>query len=88
MTSTTPEPILPDYAGANVRGIIPSLLGPASWKRSLPSWMPSLLSDADQIVLLVLDGLGWDQLQEHAEVAPTIAATARFFVRPYRVMTG
>ena len=67
------EPIVPDYAGANVRGIIPAILGPVSWKRSLPDWMPAVLAEADQIVLLVVDGLGWDQLREHAHIAPTIA---------------
>jgi predicted AlkP superfamily pyrophosphatase or phosphodiesterase len=67
------EPIVPDYQGANVRGIIPAILGPTSWRRSLPDWMPSLVSHADQIVLLVVDGLGWDQLQSHTDVAPTIA---------------
>lgn len=68
------EPIVPDYAGANVRGIIPAILGPVSWKRSLPDWMPAMLAEADQIVLLVVDGLGWDQLRDHAHIAPTIAA--------------
>ena len=67
------EPIVPDYAGANVRGIIPAILGPVSWRRSLPAWMPAMLAEADQIVLLVIDGLGWDQLQTHTHVAPTIA---------------
>lgn len=67
------EPIIPDYAGANVRGIVPAILGPVSWQRHLPDWMPDLLSQAEQIVLLVVDGLGWDQLQSHRHVAPTIA---------------
>lgn len=67
------EPIVPDYGGANVRGIIPAILGPVSWRRSLPAWMPAALADAEQIVLLVVDGLGWDQLHDHAHVAPTIA---------------
>jgi hypothetical protein len=68
-----PAPIVPDYAGANVRGIVPALLGPSSWKRSLPEWMPSLVSEARQVVLLVLDGLGWDQLQSHASLMPTLS---------------
>ena len=67
------EPIVPDYGGANVRGIIPAILGPVSWQRSLPHWMPPMLAEADQIVLLVIDGLGWDQLGDHAHIAPTIA---------------
>jgi predicted AlkP superfamily pyrophosphatase or phosphodiesterase len=70
------EPIIPDYAGANVRGIVPALLGPGSWASDLPGWMPPMVAGARQAVLLVLDGLGWDQLQEHRRWAPTIAAMA------------
>jgi len=68
------QPIVPDYGGANVRGIIPALLGPQDWSSSLPPWMPDQISQADQVVLLVLDGLGWDQLQARRDIAPTIAA--------------
>jgi hypothetical protein len=66
-------PIIPDYAGANVRGIIPALLGPASWSTGLPPWMPEPVASADAVVVLVLDGLGWDQLQEHRALMPTVA---------------
>jgi predicted AlkP superfamily pyrophosphatase or phosphodiesterase len=68
-------PIIPNYAGANVRGIIPALLGPAAWSTStLPNWMPSPVAESDQCVLLVLDGLGWDQFQAHRELMPNLAA--------------
>jgi hypothetical protein len=76
VTESIERPILPDYAGANVRGIVPALLGPGSWNSSLPAWMPEVVSSANQAVLLVLDGLGWDQLQERRHVAPTIASLA------------
>jgi hypothetical protein len=69
----TLRPILPDYAGANVRGVVPALLGPGSWATSLPDWFPEPVRHADQVVLLVLDGLGWDQLRERESLAPTIA---------------
>ena len=69
-------PIIPDYAGANVRGIIPALLGPASWAQGLPNWMPTPVVEASQAVLLVLDGLGWDQLQDHLDCMPTLAKMA------------
>jgi predicted AlkP superfamily pyrophosphatase or phosphodiesterase len=68
------SPIIPDYAGANVRGIIPALLGPASWATGLPTWMPEPVAAANAVVVLVLDGLGWDQLQAHRELMPTVAA--------------
>ncbi|HEU4841507.1 MAG TPA: alkaline phosphatase family protein [Ilumatobacteraceae bacterium] len=67
-------PLIPDYAGPNVRGIIPALLGPGSWATSLPPWMPAPVASADQVVLLVLDGLGWEQLQEHRALMPTLGA--------------
>ena len=69
----SPEPIVPDYSGANVRGIVPALLGPTDRAATLPSWMPAPVAGARQVVLLVLDGLGWDQLQERRSLAPTIA---------------
>jgi arylsulfatase A-like enzyme len=40
----------------------------------MPTWVPSTVSGASQIVLLVLDGLGWQQLSERAAAAPTLAA--------------
>jgi hypothetical protein len=67
-------PIIPDYGGANVRGIVPALLGPVSWATGLPPWMPSIVASARAIVVFVLDGLGWDQLQAHRDVMPTVAA--------------
>ena len=73
--ATRPEPIVPDYAGACVRGIVPALLGPNDWS-ALPAWMPSGLAECRQVVLLVLDGLGWDQLQERVAIAPTLAGMA------------
>ncbi len=65
---------MPDYQGANVRGIVPALLGPRDWSHGLPDWMPASLADARQVVLLVLDGLGWDQLTERSALAPTLCA--------------
>ena len=41
-------PIIPDYAGPNVRGIIPALLGPAPWETGLPSWFPSPVRFAER----------------------------------------
>ena len=73
-TNASDGPIIPDYAGANVRGIVPALLGPSSWTSGLPDWMPSVVAGAHSVVLLVLDGLGWDQLQDHRDLMPTVAS--------------
>src|SRR5207342_2834570 len=65
------EPIFPDYAGANVRSIMPTLLAPQ--RGAGRAWMPAPVRDADQVVLLVLDGLGWDQFVEFRQHMPTLA---------------
>jgi predicted AlkP superfamily pyrophosphatase or phosphodiesterase len=65
------QPVVPDYDGAAVNNVVPALLG--QFDRS-PPWLPSVASGADQVVLLVLDGLGWDQLQERLPSAPTLAS--------------
>ncbi len=71
--SAPPIPVLPTYHGPNVRGIIPSLLGPTAWSEA-PDWIPEPVRAARQVVLLVLDGLGWEQLLDHQRRAPTIAS--------------
>ncbi len=43
-------------------------------RRDLPDWMPSVVAGARSVVLLVLDGLGWDQLQDHRDLMPTVAS--------------
>jgi hypothetical protein len=71
-TSPTATPTLPQYNGANVRGIVPALLAPKG--AELPLWFPGGVAAARQVVLLVLDGLGWEQLQERPAAAPTMTA--------------
>lgn len=73
-TSNGGGPIIPDYSGPNVRGIIPALLGPAPWATGLPDWFPAPVTHAEQAVLLVLDGLGWDQFEAHRHLMPTLAS--------------
>jgi hypothetical protein len=65
------QPLIPRYGDANVRGIIPALLSPSG---DLPSWMPAPVAGARAVVLLVLDGLGWEQLAECRPLAPTLAS--------------
>lgn len=74
LTDAVIEPVLPDYAGANVRGIIPALLGPHG--APLPSWFPTSAASSRQVVVLVVDGLGWGQLQARLHLAPAMAAMA------------
>jgi hypothetical protein len=65
-------PVIPNYSGPNVRGVIPALLAPKG--APMPSWIPALAADAEQVVVLVVDGLGWEQLQARTELAPTLAS--------------
>ncbi len=65
------QPIFPDYSGANVRAIVPTLLAPQ--RGSGRDWMPGPVRDARQVVILVLDGLGWEQFIEHREHMPALA---------------
>src|SRR5690554_6058176 len=66
------HPALPDYGGACISNIVPALL---EWEEP-PPWLPAPVFGADQVVLLVLDGLGWEQLQERKHLAPTLAGLA------------
>jgi len=71
-----PDPVLPAYAGANVRGIVPALLAPGRERHPRPNWMPESAWSAPAVVLLVIDGLGWEQLRERSALAPNLAALA------------
>ncbi|MDQ6798985.1 MAG: hypothetical protein M3011_13390, partial [Actinomycetota bacterium] len=52
-------PVLADYAGASLIGVVPGLLEAPGQR---PAWFPPPAGDAAQVVLLVVDGLGWRQL--------------------------
>src|SRR5437016_4631098 len=61
--------VVPALDGPSVAGLVPALLGARD-----ASWLPSVVRDADQVVLLVLDGLGWQAIEEHRARMPTLAA--------------
>ncbi|MCU0312303.1 MAG: alkaline phosphatase family protein [Acidimicrobiales bacterium] len=65
------SPHVPDYAGPCISNVVPAILEPRS---AWPAWFPVEAADADQIVLLVLDGLGWEQLQDRRSLAPALCA--------------
>ena len=64
------DPVLPDYGGACLSGVVPGLLRRTT---QLPEWIPRVVEGAKQVVLLVVDGLGWQQLQQRPGLAPTLA---------------
>ncbi|HZQ85612.1 MAG TPA: alkaline phosphatase family protein [Acidimicrobiales bacterium] len=65
-----PEPVLPAYGGACITNVYRALVG----HDEPPDWVPAPAATAGQVVLLVLDGLGWEQLRARAALAPTLAA--------------
>jgi len=65
------DPVLPDYRGAWVGGIVPALLGGAPVE-----WLPEPVAGARAVVLLVLDGLGWDTVSDRSDVLPVLFGMA------------
>lgn len=65
------EPLLPTYDGACITSVVPALLEPGD---DAPPWLPAVAAEADRVVLLVLDGLGWTQLQSRRHLTPTLAS--------------
>lgn len=60
------DPLLPDYGGAYLGNVYAALSGaPAPWLPFTPG---------RQNVLLVLDGLGWEQLQARRSLAPFLSS--------------
>ncbi|HMU81526.1 MAG TPA: alkaline phosphatase family protein [Microthrixaceae bacterium] len=92
MTSKEPAvvdlPVLPDYEGACTCNVMTPLVEDPD---RVPAWFPDGVVGADQVVLWVLDGLGWEQMQDRigmlrglssmnaapiTTIAPTTTATA------------
>lgn len=61
---------LPTYDGACVSNVVPALLQPGD---VAPAWLPAAAHDAERVVLLVLDGLGWNQLTPRARLTPVLS---------------
>ncbi len=72
-----PEPLLPDWDGPCLHGVVPALLsrlgGPGG--EPAPAWLPDPVAEAaGQIVLLVVDGLGAEQLRERPTLTPVLSS--------------
>ena len=65
------EPIIPRYGRGCVTDVVPALLSPPD---APPAWLPEPAVDAERLVLLMLDGLGWEQLDARRKIAPTLAS--------------
>jgi hypothetical protein len=51
--------LIPDYEGANLANLLPALLS-----NSPPKWLDSDITRAERIIFLILDGLGFNQLEQ------------------------
>jgi Type I phosphodiesterase / nucleotide pyrophosphatase len=67
------QPLLPDFGGACLTGVVPGVLGSLYRGEAPPAWMPDPVGQGSQVVLLVLDGLGWQQLAERRPLTPTLS---------------
>lgn len=64
------EPIRPAYGNGCLSELLPAILGYLPAGRSK---LPVKVQTGGPRVLLVLDGLGWDQLQARLDIAPVLA---------------
>ena len=73
-----PDPVLPDWEGPCLQHVVPTLLGELAHpgRTALPGWFPEAVAGAGQVVLLVIDGLGEEQLRERASLAPVLVSGA------------
>ena len=71
-----PEPLLPDWNGPSIHRVVPALLGELAQPGDapLPPWFPAPVAGARQIVLLVIDGLGAEQLRERSRIASVLTS--------------
>ncbi|MGH2760601.1 MAG: alkaline phosphatase family protein [Actinomycetota bacterium] len=63
------EPVRPDYTGACVAGLVRAL-------RGREAWIPDPVPEAEAVVLFVVDGLGWQILEQHRRAMPALEALA------------
>jgi predicted AlkP superfamily pyrophosphatase or phosphodiesterase len=73
-----PAPRLPDWDGACLHHVVPVLAAQLGRPgvEPLPPWVPDEVAGARQIVLLVLDGLGAEQLAERSALAPLLSTAS------------
>lgn len=61
---------VPDYSGACVNNIVPALL---QYKEIGEGWIPEDILESRQVVLLVIDGLGYEQFIRHKHLFPCLS---------------
>ena len=69
-------PVLPDYQSGCIANVVPRLLGGVTGPEDGIDWLPEAAERARQVVLLVIDGLGWNQLRQRSSLTPNLSAGA------------
>jgi len=69
MVADAPEPIAPAYGSGCLTDLVPTMLGPVA-----TADLPVAIDTGKPAVLLVLDGLGWDQLCARPAATPVMHA--------------
>lgn len=73
MTSTQTEGVLPRYFGGSLAEVLPSAVAALG----LPGWTNTFgFVRGDSYVVLLVDGLGWQLLRDHADDAPYLSSLA------------
>ncbi|MFQ5557930.1 MAG: alkaline phosphatase family protein, partial [Acidimicrobiales bacterium] len=67
---TIDSPVVPRYGGGCVADIVPALLDPSV---PPPSFLDGSVVEAPAVVVLVIDGMGWEQLTGRERFTPTIS---------------
>jgi hypothetical protein len=67
--TATRDPVRPQYGGASVERVVPALLSGAEER-----WLPEPVRGATTVVVLLLDGLGWNLLDAHRPNLPVLGA--------------
>ncbi|MGQ0830170.1 MAG: alkaline phosphatase family protein [Microthrixaceae bacterium] len=64
------QPLLPSYDGACITNLVPALF---ERRDEAPTWLPAVAAGATRTVLLVIDGLGWNQLAARRAATPVLS---------------
>lgn len=66
MAAAPSDPVRPDYGAACVTNVVRGLQGRADW-------VPDAVRGASSVVLLILDGFGWNELQRRRDELPNLS---------------
>jgi predicted AlkP superfamily pyrophosphatase or phosphodiesterase len=73
--TTEPQPVVPAYGQGALTDVVAGIAGRVHGAvEGAARFAPACLDSARQVVLLIVDGLGWRQLEDRPSIAPTITS--------------